>query len=83
MKKRSSESWVPISARVSEPNRDWLDKHSEAAGVSRTAFIDMLFTSMRRAEEGMAQPGGIFDAYSARIDDMLKRVAKMNPEQKS
>ena len=82
MKPRTIEPWVPISARVSESNRDWLNRHSEAAGVSRTAFIDMLFTSIRRAEEGMARPGGVFDAYSDRIDDMLRRVQKMKPEQK-
>jgi hypothetical protein len=67
---------VPLSARVSELNKQWLDERSEAAGISRAGFLDKLLSTIREAEAGMLKPGGLFDAYAAEMERIVDKAAE-------
>jgi hypothetical protein len=67
---------VPLAARVSIPNKDWLTERSEAAGISRSGFLDKLLTTLREAETAMTKPGGLFDAYAAEIERVVDTAAE-------
>ena len=67
---------VPLSARVSEMNKDWLTARSEAAGISRAGFLDKLLTTLRETESGMLKPGGLFDAYAAEMERIVDQAAE-------
>jgi hypothetical protein len=66
---------VPLAARVSIPNKDWLTERSEAAGISRSGFLDKLLTTLRETEAGMLKPGGLFDAYSVEMERIVDNAA--------
>ena len=69
---------VPFSSRISEKNKKWIKKHSDAVDVSQAAWFDMLLTSLREAEEGMSKKGGLLDFYGKKIDTLIDEVVQEN-----
>lgn len=67
---------VPLSARVTEANCEWLTERAEVAGISRAGFLDKLLTTLREAEGAMTKPGGLFDAYAAEIERVVDTAAE-------
>ena len=70
-----------MGTRLTVRNIEWLDEQSQAAGVSRSAFIDKLIDSMRETQNGLTQ-GGIFDMYQPEIDRLIDQVVTQRMEQR-
>ena len=69
---------VQLSVRVPQADKAWVVKHAEAAGVSNSAFVAMLLQQMRRTEDLMGEPGGLFDMYSKRVEQIVDAAAEVN-----
>jgi hypothetical protein len=69
---------VQLSVRVPPAEKAWVVKHAEAAGVSNSAFVAMLLQQMRRTEDQMGEPGGLFDMYSKRVEQIIDAAAEAN-----
>ena len=71
-----------MGTRISVRNIEWLNKQSEAAHISRSAFLDKLIDSLRETEGNLNQ-AGIFDMYQPAIDRLIDQVVQQRLEERS
>ena len=70
-----------MGTRLKVENIKWRTEQANAAGLSRSAFIDKLIDSMRETQNGLNQ-GGIFDMYQPEIDRLIDQVVERRLDQR-
>ena len=68
--------------RLKEVNIDWLTVKAEAAGISRSGFLDKLLDSLRTTESSVGDTG-LFDVYSNQMEKLIDELVEQRVKERT
>ena len=71
-----------MSTMLTEVNIDWLTTRAEAAGISRSGFLDKLLDSLRTTE-GSVGDTGLFDVYSNQMEKLIDQIVEQRVQERT
>jgi len=71
-----------MSTLLKEVNIDWLTVKAEAAGISRSGFLDKLLDSLRTTESSVGDTG-LFDVYSNQMEKLIDELVEQRVKERT
>ena len=71
-----------MSTMLTEVNIEWLTERAQAAGISRSGFLDKLLDSLRTTE-GSVGDTGLFDVYSNQMEKLIDQIVEQRVQERT
>ena len=71
-----------MSTMLTEVNIEWLTERAQAAGISRSGFLDKLLGSLRTTE-GSVGDTGLFDVYSNQMEKLIDQIVEQRVQERT